>query len=106
MDLLTGSIKIEQPEEGDSVADVINMRLHALVMNTEGTLPGNRAFGMPTAYLSQPVNLAINTFAAELQERVDKWMPEISIDGIAGATENDGDSTYALAISQKEEITI
>lgn len=57
----------------------IDIRLRTLIQCTELTIPGSRRFGLARDYLDEPINVAVNTFAAELQEKCDIYLPEISI---------------------------
>lgn len=67
-------------------------RLETLIHSVEQTIPGSRAFGLPQDYLDLPLPEAENRFAAELQDKIDIYIPEISIaeveaeiDGVSGS---------------------
>lgn len=69
-------------------------RLETLIHCVEQTIPGSRGFGLPQDYLDLPLTEAENTFAAELQDKVEQYIPEISIsevvaevDGLSGKME-------------------
>ena len=57
-------------------------RLETLIHSVEQTIPGSRAFGLPQDYLDLPIMEAENQFAAELQDKGDIYIPEISIDEV------------------------
>lgn len=71
-------------------------RLETLIHCVEQTIPGSRNFGLPQDYLDLPLVEAENLFAAELQDKVDIYIPEISIaevtsdlDGLTGSIQMD-----------------
>ena len=66
-----------------SLVQEIDVRLRTLILCTENTIPGSRAFGLPGDYIDANLNEAQNLFAIELQDKVDKYIPEISIESVA-----------------------
>lgn len=61
----------------------INHDLQNLITYIFGTLPGSRSFGMTLSVVDQPsVDASINDFAAELDEKVEQYIPEIVIGDI------------------------
>jgi len=72
-------------------------RLETLIHSVEQTIPGSRGFGLPQDYLDLPLTEAENMFAAELQDKVEQYIPEISISEVAA--EVDG-------LSGKMELTV
>ena len=76
--------KINITSLGDSsLVQEIDVRLRTLILCTESTIPGSRAFGLPGDYIDANLNEAQNLFAIELQDKVDKYIPEISIESVA-----------------------
>ena len=76
--------KINITSLGDSsLVQEIDVRLRTLILCTENTIPGSRAFGLPGDYIDANLNEAQNLFAIELQDKVDKYIPEISIESVA-----------------------
>lgn len=65
--------------DGAKELEQINIRLKTLILSMELTIPGSRAFGLPREFIDEPVSIARNTFAAELQEKVDRYIPEVSV---------------------------
>ena len=61
-------------------------RLETLIHCVEQTIPGSRGFGLPRDYLDLPLVEAENLFAAELEEKVEIYIPEISISEIMAET--------------------
>lgn len=86
---ITDYIKIVSLDEM-SVTELqgINTRLRTLLLCTETTIPGSRAFGLSRDFLDLPQPEALNQLAVELQEKADIYLPEINIDSI--------DSNYSL----------
>lgn len=82
-------------------ADLISERLNALMAVREGTMPGNRAFGLPMEFLSAPVRDARGRFAIELQEKADRYLPGIIIRSVSGETGPDGLETMTIRVERK-----
>lgn len=78
------------PTNPDTEDEALNTRLNALILSTEGTLPGNRNFGLQRNFLSRPPQQAMNLFAIELQEKVAEYMPEVSIKAVSGDLSGEG----------------
>lgn len=79
--ILDGDIDIVSLD-GATQLEQIDKRLKTLILSTEQTIPGSRAFGLPRNFLDEPVNTAKNTFAVELQEKIDIYIPEITISAV------------------------
>lgn len=72
----------------------INEQLKTLILSVEGTIPGNRDFGLAREFISYPPREAINMFAMELESKVAIFIPEITIARVERqAPETDGDVT-------------
>ena len=85
----TNTIEITDTN-GNDEASRISSRLNALVLSREGTLPGNRNFGLAGTYLSKPPLQATNIFAIEVSEKAAVYIPEIDIKEVSGAITGDG----------------
>lgn len=57
----------------------IDAELKALILSTEGTIPGSRNFGLAGDFLTRPPLEAANILAIELEEKVTEYIPEITI---------------------------
>ncbi|MCU6685659.1 hypothetical protein OCV99_03645 [Dorea acetigenes] len=57
----------------------IDTELKSLILTTEGTIPGSRGFGLAGEFLSMIPNEAANVLAIELEEKVETYIPEITI---------------------------
>lgn len=65
--------------DGLSNFDRIDTNLRSLIASMAGTIPGSRGFGLSVEVIDQPPEVSQNLFAAELDEKVMKYMPEIRI---------------------------
>lgn len=57
----------------------IDAELKALILATEGMIPGSRNFGLAGEFLTRPPLEAANLLAIELEEKVSEYIPEIAI---------------------------
>lgn len=57
----------------------IDAELKALLLGTEGMIPGSRNFGLTGEFLTRPPLEAANILAIELEEKVAEYIPEITI---------------------------
>lgn len=57
----------------------IDAELKALILSTEGMIPGSRNFGLAGEFLTRPPLEAANLLAIELEEKVSEYIPEITI---------------------------
>lgn len=57
----------------------IDAELKALILATEGMIPGSRNFGLAGEFLTRPPLEAANLLAIELEEKVSEYIPEITI---------------------------
>lgn len=62
----------------------IDEELKTLILSPEGTIPGSRNFGLAGEFLSRPPNEAVNILAMELEEKVETFIPEITIANVEG----------------------
>ena len=87
----------------DEEADYISECLTTLIETVEGTVPGNRQFGLNSEYLSYPQEEAENLFAIDLSEKVDEFMPEIQIIDTQFNMEIDGKVHAIVTIGKGDE---
>lgn len=57
----------------------IDAELKALILATEGMIPGSRNFGLAGEFLTRLPLEAANLLAIELEEKVSEYIPEITI---------------------------
>ena len=98
--ITTSSIGLSDPEANETEA--LAARLNALVISREGTLPGNRNFGLPGNFISMPQRQAQNILAIELQEKADEYFPDITIKSVAGSFGGDGAEDIHITVERSE----
>ena len=99
--VLDGDIDIVSLD-GATELEQINERLKTLILSTELTIPGSRAFGLPRNFLDEPVSTAQNTFATELQDKIDKYIPEISISSVDMNYDLNGKTNLTVHIERSD----
>ena len=89
---------------GDMNAEEIegyNTQLQSLVATIEGTLPGNRGFGISPDILDNAPKETLNMLALDLQEKAEKYIPEIEIVGVDGESD-EGTLNTQIYIGRRE----
>ena len=71
--------------------------LSALILAKEGTLPGNRAFGLSPNVSDIGASAAANLIAIDLAEKVEKYIPEITIADVS-VVDDDGMGKASIKI--------
>lgn len=72
------TITVTSSKEGLDIQR-IDAELKALILATEGMIPGSRNFGLAGEFLTRPPLEAANLLAIELEEKVSEYIPEITI---------------------------
>lgn len=99
--ILTDKIKIVSLDDmSKTELEQIDVRLRTLIQCTELTIPGSRHFGLKRDYLDEPINVAANTFAIELQEKCDTYIPEISIASVVPSYDLSGKLELTINIDR------
>ena len=80
----------------------INERLKTLLLCVKNTIPGSRAFGLSRDFLDENVNMAANTLAAELQEGVDTFIPEVQIESVETQYNLDGKLEVTINVERSD----
>lgn len=83
------SIQIRSTE-GLPEIEGIDAQLKALILTPEGAIPGSRGFGLTRDFLDRPFNEAPNLLGIELEEKVEEYIPEITIANVQGETDING----------------
>lgn len=86
---------------GMNDAEKYNAQLKALILTPEGTLPGSRGFGLPMDFLSKPVQEAINIMALELEEKLQQFIPAITIANMEGEITPQGTMNVRVFIERR-----
>ena len=85
---------------GKSETEIIGARLNTLILSAEGTLPGNRNFGMQRSFLSRPYQQAKNLFAIELSEKAAQYIPEVKIKAVSGDVVSEGAEDITITVER------
>ena len=79
----------------------IDRRLRSIVETMEGTLPGNRAFGIDPDIIDGFPKKIINMLSINLNEKLEKYIPEISIAKIDGEQEKSGRLNVKIYVERR-----
>lgn len=90
------------PVTGETI-ERTDRQLKTLITTTEGTMPGSRDFGISGDFIDLPSDESINEYAVELQEKVDKFIPEIAISEIKKESNENGETTMQIYIERSED---
>lgn len=63
--------------------EAIEQSLYVLVNTLKGEVPCYREFGVTTAYMHRPANIAKTMFASAITAAIDKFIPEITVQKIS-----------------------
>lgn len=91
----SGDIDYEELEEYDE-------QLQCLISTMEGTLPGSRGFGLDPDILDQTPEDALNLFAMDLQEKVEKFIPGIGIANVTGRMDDESSLETQIYIERRD----
>ena len=90
----SGDIDYEELEAYDE-------QLQCLISTVEGTLPGSRGFGLDPDIKDKTPDDALNLFAMDLQEKVEKFIPGIGIANVSGKM-NDSSLETQIYIERRD----
>ncbi len=76
----------------------IHSQLRSLIISTERTIPGSRRFGLSDEFIDVLSPDAVNRFAIELEEKVDEFIPEISIAGVYAEPDMNGTAKMQIYV--------
>ena len=91
----SGDIDYEELEGYDE-------QLQCLISTMEGTLPGSRGFGLDPDILDQTPEDALNLFAMDLQEKVEKFIPGIGIANVTGQMGDESSLETQIYIERRD----
>lgn len=89
--------------DGMSDFDRIDQQLKTLIVSIEKTLPGSRGFGISPVEDMNPREMR-NTFFSELDDKVEKYIPEISIRDIEIAEDENGTTKLRILIEENDDM--
>lgn len=88
---------------GEELPEVerIDTQLKALILSTEGTIPGSRGFGLRHNFVSMNPREAANILAVELEEKVEEFIPEITIADVMAIPHRDGSMSVKIFVERR-----
>ena len=97
MDRMTAEIRIES--EGDATnLEKYSQRLRTLLLTPEGSLIGNRDFGISFDLVSMEPHQAENMLVIELQKKLPIFIPEIQLDKVIWSADINGRAVFTVQI--------
>lgn len=79
----------------------IDTQLKALILSMEGMIPGSRGFGLTREFVGRPPHEAFNLLAIELEEKVEQYIPEITIASVDGTVYVDGSIEPTIYVERR-----
>ena len=97
-------IKSVQMIVGEELPEVerIDSQLKALILSAEGTIPGSRGFGLPQNFVSMNPREAANIIAIELEEKVEEFIPDITISDVEARAKTDGSMAVKIFVERRK----
>lgn len=95
------SIQIRSTE-GLPEIEQIDAQLKALILSPEGAIPGNRGFGLSMDFLDQPPYEALNALGIELEEKVEEYIPQITIAEVQGESNLEGQLNVTIYVERRD----
>ena len=95
-------IEIYNPD-GLSDFDRIDSTLRSLIASIEGTIPGSRGFGLTGSTTDFAPEVARNELLMELDEKVEKYRPEIVIEEAAFEDVGEGATLLTVTVAANDE---
>lgn len=89
--------------DGMSDFERIDHNLRALIVSIEETIPGSRGFGLDIGVFDLMPMEARNAFSAELDEKVEQFMPEIRIADVSFDFGMDGTMSLEIYVERNDE---
>ena len=83
----------------------IDALLRSLITTIAGTIPGSRSFGLEGGALNLMPEEARNTFLMELDEKVEEFIPEITLEDVEFEDVGDGTILLRISVGENEEDT-
>ncbi len=87
--------------DGISDFERIDAELRTMIVTMAGTLPGSRGFGLSASFLSDLPMDAVSSFAEELDEKCEEFIPDISISGVDFDAGTDGTVTIKIFVERR-----
>ena len=85
---LIKSINIMSASGDTQGIERIDSQIKALILSMVGTIPGSRGFGLEREFISRPPQEALNLLAIELEEKLEEYIPEVTVANVEGKDGN------------------
>lgn len=79
----------------------IDSQIKALILSMVGTIPGSRGFGLEREFISRPPQEALNLLAIELEEKLEEYIPEVTVANAEGKVNGDGSIEPTIYIERR-----
>ena len=89
--------------DGITDFDRIDSTLRFLIASIEGTIPGSRGFGLSGNTTDYAPEDARNELLMELDEKVEEYLPEITIEDAELVDAGEGEVLLRLSVAANEE---
>lgn len=89
--------------DGMSDFERIDQNLRSLIVSIAETLPGSRGFGLSIDVFDLMPYEARNAFCAELDEKVEEFIPEIRIADVSFDTGTDGSMSMEIYVERNDD---
>ena len=90
--------------DGLSDFERIDSNLRALIVSLEGTIPGSRGFGLSGISTDLRPEEARNIFYSELDDKVERFIPEIRIEDVELEFSEEGGIGLRIFVEQNDEL--
>lgn len=98
---LIKSINIMSASGDTQGIERIDSQIKALILSMVGTIPGSRGFGLEREFISRPPQEALNLLAIELEEKLEEYIPEVTVANVEGKVNGDGSIEPTICIERR-----
>lgn len=88
--------------DDEKAIERIHSQLRSLILSVERTIPGSRRFGLSNEFMDMLSPSAVNKFAIELEEKVDEFIPEISIAWVYAEPDINGTNRMQIYVEWRD----
>ena len=94
---LIKSINIMSASGDTQGIERIDSQIKALILS----IPGSRGFGLEREFISRPPQEALNLLAIELEEKLEEYIPEVTVANVEGKVNGDGSIEPTIYIERR-----
>lgn len=87
----------------ESVVADIKKNIYCLFGTPEGTIPGDRSFGLSTDYVDNPLPVAENLLALDIYEKVETYEPRVAVKDIVCEADIDGHLSARVLLEPNDD---